>query len=84
MSELSERLPPERDWLAELSESVQVLIAEQTPSAQSWALVVSLLLPPPPQPAARTASKSNDTRAASTFILPEASAGSGNRVMPKG
>src|SRR5262245_24413848 len=63
LSEFSERFPPETDWLADLSESVQVLIDEQRPSAQSWALIVfSPPPPPPPQPAARTASTSSDPR----------------------
>jgi hypothetical protein len=34
-SELLERFPPESDWPADLSESLHVLIAEHTPSAQS-------------------------------------------------
>jgi hypothetical protein len=63
------------DWLADLSESVQVLIAEQTPSAQSWALSVSLLPPPPPpQPAARTTRTTSDEIAKSNL-------GKANRVI---
>src|SRR5262245_3077416 len=79
----SERFPPVSDWPADLSESVQVLIAEQTPSAQSCALSVLLLSPPPPppHPAASTASSRNDAMTAGTLILPEATAGAGNRVM---
>src|SRR5215471_12135787 len=85
LSEFWDRFPPVTDWLAERSESVHVLIAEQTPSAHSCGgLVLSLeLLPLPPQPAARTASASTDARAANSLIRPEASGRRGVRVMPK-
>src|SRR5215218_1614607 len=45
------RFPPCSDWVDGLSESVQVVIALQRPSAHSVGLVVSPPLPPsPPQP----------------------------------
>jgi hypothetical protein len=85
VSALSERFPPVSDWPADRSESVHVLIAEHTPSAQSCALSVLLLPPPPPpHPAARTASRRDDAMTAVSFILPEASAEGGKRVMQKG
>jgi hypothetical protein len=61
-SELFERLPPESVWPADFSESVHVLIAEQSPFAQSVALFVSSPPPPPPppHPAAATTSTSRD------------------------
>src|SRR5215475_12266780 len=78
VSAFSERFPPVSDWPADLSESVHVLIAEHTPSAQSCALSVLLLPPPPPpHPAASTTSRRSDAMTAGTFILPEATAGAG-------